>query len=50
MQDLASPHLNLGSGHPSEPVAEHIMRWPGVQRVPHPKIAMFIAKNFLEPE
>ncbi len=50
MQDLASPALNLGSGHPSEPVAEHIMRWPGVQRVPHPKIAMFIAKNFLEPE
>ena len=50
MQNAASPLLNLGSGHPSEPVVDHIMRWPGVQRVPHPKIQMFIAKNFLEPE
>ncbi len=41
---------NFGSGHPSEPVVEHIMRWPGIQRVPSPKVAMFIAKNFLEPE
>ncbi len=41
---------NFGSGHPSEPVIEHILRWPGIQRVPHPKVAMFIGKNFLEPE
>ncbi|HEX8302515.1 MAG TPA: 2OG-Fe(II) oxygenase [Sphingomonas sp.] len=26
------------------------MRQPGVQRVPNPKVEMFIAKNFLEPE
>ncbi|WP_414714053.1 prolyl hydroxylase family protein [Sphingomonas sp.] len=32
------------------PVAAHIMRQPGVQRVPNPKVEMFIAKNFLEPE
>ncbi|WP_044336196.1 prolyl hydroxylase family protein [Sphingomonas hengshuiensis] len=41
---------NLGSGHPSEPVVDHILRWPGIQRVPSAKVAMFIAKNFLEPE
>jgi prolyl 4-hydroxylase len=32
------------------PVAAHIMRQPGVQRVPSPKVEMFVAKNFLEPE
>jgi len=41
---------NLGSGHPSEPVIEHILSHPGIQRVPNPKVAMFIAKNFLEPD
>lgn len=48
----AAPSLvpNFGSGHPSEPVIDHILRWPGVQRVPSPKVAMFIVKNFLEPE
>lgn len=50
MQSAASTVPNLGSGHHSEPVVDHILRWPGVQRVPHPKIAMFIAKSFLEPE
>lgn len=39
-----------GSGHPSEPVIERILAWPGIQRVPSPKVAMFVAKNFLEPE
>lgn len=46
----ASAVPNFGSGHPSEPVVEHIMHHPGVQRVPHPKVAMFIVRNFLEPE
>ncbi|MES2989312.1 MAG: 2OG-Fe(II) oxygenase [Pseudomonadota bacterium] len=32
------------------PVAAHIMTQPGVQRVPSPKVEMFIVKNFLEPE
>ena len=34
----------------SSPVAQHIMRQPGVQRVPNPKVEMFLVKNFLEPE
>jgi prolyl 4-hydroxylase len=41
---------NLGPGHPSEPIIEHILRQPGVQRVPSPKVAMFIVKNFLSAE
>jgi hypothetical protein len=31
--DLSSP-VNLGSGHPSEPVVAHIMAQAGVQRTP----------------
>ncbi|MBB4839502.1 prolyl 4-hydroxylase [Sphingomonas kyeonggiensis] len=50
MQSAASPLPVLGSGFPPEPIVDQILRWPGVQRVPHPKIQMFIAKNFLEPE
>jgi prolyl 4-hydroxylase len=54
MQDAAAATLpalpDFGSGHPSEPVIEHILRQPGIQRVPHPKVALFIARNFLEPE
>jgi prolyl 4-hydroxylase len=45
----ASPP-NFGSGFPSEPVIEQIMRHSGVQRVPSPKLAMFIKKDFLPPE
>jgi prolyl 4-hydroxylase len=41
---------DFGSGHPSEPVVEHILRQPGVQRVPSLKVAMFIVKNFIQPE
>lgn len=54
MQEAAATALtpvpDFGSGHPSEPVIEHLLRQPGVQRVPSPKVALFIAKNFLEPE
>jgi prolyl 4-hydroxylase len=42
--------VNLGSGHPSEPVVEHILAQPGVQRVPSPKVQMFIVKDFLAPD
>ncbi|NML04541.1 2OG-Fe(II) oxygenase [Sphingomonas sp. G-3-2-10] len=42
--------VNLGSGHPSEPVMAHMGAQPGVQRVPSPKVAMFIKKGFVEPE
>ncbi|MCD2325042.1 2OG-Fe(II) oxygenase [Sphingomonas sp. IC-56] len=41
---------NFGSGHPSAPVVEHILRQSGVQRVPSPKVAMFIVKNFMRPD
>lgn len=41
---------NFGSGHPCEPVIEHILRQKGVQRVPSPKVAMFIVKNFITPD
>jgi prolyl 4-hydroxylase len=44
------PVPDFGSGHPSEPVVEHLLRQPGVQRVPNPKVAMFIVRNFLGPE
>lgn len=41
---------NFGSGHPSEPVVDYLTRQPGVQRVPSPKLTLFIRKNVLEPE
>ena len=40
----------LGSGTQSDAVCQQIMRHPGIQRVPHPKVQMFIGRNFLEPE
>ncbi|WP_315765015.1 2OG-Fe(II) oxygenase [Sphingomonas sp. Y38-1Y] len=39
---------NLGSGHPSEPVVAHIAAQPGVQKLPNPKLTLFIAKGFLD--
>ncbi|MES2338731.1 MAG: 2OG-Fe(II) oxygenase [Pseudomonadota bacterium] len=39
-----------GSGFPSEPVIERLMAHDGVQRVPSPKVALFVRKAFLEPE
>lgn len=47
---LSSAVPNFGAGHPSEPVIEHLLHQPGVQRVPNPKVAMFIARKFLDPE
>jgi len=38
-----------GSGFPSEPVIESIMAHEGVQRVPSPKLTLFVHKRFLEP-
>ena len=39
-----------GSGFPAEPVIESIMARPGVQRVPSPKLTLFMLRDFLEPE
>lgn len=50
MTDTLSTVPNFGAGHPSEPVIAHLLAQPGVQRVPNPKVAMFIAKRFLDPE
>lgn len=46
MQSSPLPHL--GSGHPSEPVVERILAYPGVQKVPSPKVTLFMARNFLD--
>ena len=48
MQTATSP--NFGCGHPSEGLVAHLKALPGVQQLPSPKVAMFIAKNFLDPE
>jgi prolyl 4-hydroxylase len=40
----------LSSGLVSEPIIARIMSHEGVQRIPSPKLAMFIKKDFLEPE
>jgi prolyl 4-hydroxylase len=39
---------NLGSGHPSEPVIEHILSHPGVQKVPSAKLTLFLKRDFLD--
>jgi prolyl 4-hydroxylase len=41
---------DFGSGHPSEPLVAHLSAQPGVQRVPSPKLTLFLRKNFLTPE
>ena len=40
--------VNLGSGHPSEPVVAHIMTHAGVQRTPSPKLTLFQRRGFLD--
>lgn len=39
-----------GSGFPPAPVVQSILAHGGIQRVPSPKLTLFIAKGFLEPE
>ncbi len=38
------------SGYPIEPVIERLSAQPGIQKVPSPKLTLFVRKNFLEPE
>nr|WP_295668194.1 2OG-Fe(II) oxygenase [Sphingomonas sp.] len=40
----------FGSGHPSDLMVEHLRAQPGVQRVPSPKLTLFLRRGFLEPE
>lgn len=37
------------SGFPIEPVIERLSREPAIQKVPSPKLTLFVRKNFLEP-
>ncbi|MGN6277390.1 MAG: prolyl hydroxylase family protein [Sphingomonas sp.] len=44
------PQTNFGSGHPSEPVVEFIQTHPLVQKVPSPKLTLFLKRDFLSTE
>ncbi|WP_084579693.1 prolyl hydroxylase family protein [Sphingomonas azotifigens] len=46
---MQSSSVHLGSGHPSEPIVERILTRPGVQRVPSPKVTLFVVRDFLDP-
>ena len=41
---------NFGSGHPSEPVIDHILSRTGVQKVPNAKLTLFLKRDFLDAE
>ena len=45
-----APLPSLGSGHPCEPIVTRILSNPGVQKLPSPKLDLFIARAFLPPE
>jgi prolyl 4-hydroxylase len=49
MESATTATLPLGSGHPSAPIVAHLSAQPGVQRVPSPKLTLFIRRGFLEP-
>lgn len=42
--------MTASSGYPIEPVIERLSAQPGIQKVPSPKLTLFVRKNFLEPE
>ena len=37
------------SGYPAEPIVAQICAYPGVQRVPSPKLTLFVRRNFFDP-
>lgn len=41
---------SLGSGHPSELVVARLATQPGIQRVPSPKLTLFLKREFLDAE
>lgn len=45
---LAPPPAWLGSGYPQEPIVERILSHDRVQRVPSPKLTLFIRREFLD--
>jgi prolyl 4-hydroxylase len=48
MNDAANTFL--GSGYPAEPVIARMTGQPGVQRVPSPKLDLFLKRGFLGPD
>lgn len=45
-----NPLPDFGCGHPSDAMVAHLGAQRGVQRVPSPKLTLFVRKAFLEPE
>ncbi|MEG3085795.1 prolyl hydroxylase family protein [Sphingomonas sp. PB4P5] len=41
---------DFGSGHPSDALVAHLAGQAGVQRVPSPKLTLFLRKGFLAPD
>jgi prolyl 4-hydroxylase len=41
-------NLSLGSGLDGQPIVDRILIAPGVQRVPSPKLTLFVKRNFLD--
>lgn len=40
----------LGCGHPSDQIVGRILSNPGVQKLPSPKLTLFVQRGFLPPE
>jgi prolyl 4-hydroxylase len=47
---MATQTLSARSGLDGAPVVERILSHPGVQRVPSPKLTLFIKRDFLAPD
>jgi prolyl 4-hydroxylase len=45
---MQTPPLPLGSGLVAEPIVARLAAQPGVQRVPSPKLTLFIKRGFLD--
>lgn len=48
--DILAPPLDGASGLSAEPIVNRLTSAPGIQRVPSPKLTLFIRRNFLPPE
>ncbi|WP_033923479.1 2OG-Fe(II) oxygenase, partial [Sphingomonas sp. 37zxx] len=46
----SAPPATHGSGYPPAPVIDHILAQPGIQKVPSPKLTLFVRKRFLSAE
>ncbi|MDB5707496.1 MAG: hypothetical protein JWN66_4612 [Sphingomonas bacterium] len=47
---IDEPSSPFGSGLPAEAMVAHLTAQPGVQRVPSPKLTLFLRRAFLDPE